>query len=258
MALLTGPERIGADRSIQILFLVLAHDKSTSDPRGLFRLGGDFAAGGRPVYEAARRCLSDIQEGGLVSTKQEWVEYIQALARQEPFTNSSPKETAMPDDLKKTGLDRKLISLSEPHEVRNWTESLGVTEQELSAAVAAVGNSADKVRIRFLTGGLDMKITSVNKKGTNNVHDVSFNVDGPIDRDALLSVNVDGFSVKADGQCLRVQSDGEHVVNEDTVRAVNEALETAVASKAQKDEQIAADHERMLTSVQANTGLKRE
>lgn len=52
----------------------------------------------------------------------------------------------MADDPNKTGLDRKLISLDEPHEVRSWTESLGVTEQQLKAAVAAVGNSADKVR----------------------------------------------------------------------------------------------------------------
>jgi hypothetical protein len=52
----------------------------------------------------------------------------------------------MADDPNKTGLDRKLISLDEPHEVRSWTESLGVTEQQLKAAVAAVGTSADKVR----------------------------------------------------------------------------------------------------------------
>ncbi|MBO9647339.1 MAG: DUF3606 domain-containing protein [Variovorax sp.] len=52
----------------------------------------------------------------------------------------------MSDDPKKTGLDRKLISLDEPHEIRSWTESLDVTEEELRAAVAAVGNSAEKVR----------------------------------------------------------------------------------------------------------------
>jgi hypothetical protein len=101
-----------------------------------------------------------------------------------------------------------------------------------------------------------MKIYSINKEGTNSAHDVLFNVDGPIDQDALLSVNVDGFSVKANGQSLRVQSTGEHVVNEDTVRAVNEALETALANKEHKDAQAAGDRERMLTSVQANTGLK--
>ena len=52
----------------------------------------------------------------------------------------------MADDPKKTGLDRKLIDLNEPHEVRSWTESLGVDERTLKAAVAAVGNSAAKVR----------------------------------------------------------------------------------------------------------------
>jgi len=61
----------------------------------------------------------------------------------EPFQHL---ETRMADDPKKTALDRKLIALNEPHEVRSWTESLGVSEQQLRAAVAAVGNSAEKVR----------------------------------------------------------------------------------------------------------------
>ena len=52
----------------------------------------------------------------------------------------------MSDDPKKTGLDRKLISLDEEHEVRSWTESLGCTPEQLRAAVKAVGNSADAVR----------------------------------------------------------------------------------------------------------------
>ena len=52
----------------------------------------------------------------------------------------------MADDTKKTGLDRKLISLEEPHEVRSWTDSLGCSETELRDAVAAVGNSAEAVR----------------------------------------------------------------------------------------------------------------
>lgn len=52
----------------------------------------------------------------------------------------------MTDDLKKTGLDRKLISLSEPHELRSWMESFGCTEEELREAVAAVGPSAEAVR----------------------------------------------------------------------------------------------------------------
>ncbi|BEP42279.1 DUF3606 domain-containing protein [Variovorax sp. V15] len=58
----------------------------------------------------------------------------------------------MADDTKKTGLDRKLISLDEPHEVRSWTESLGVTEAQLREAVKAVGHSVEAVR-RYLADG---------------------------------------------------------------------------------------------------------
>lgn len=52
----------------------------------------------------------------------------------------------MSDDPKKTGLDRKLISLGELHEVRSWCNSFGVSEAELRLAVKAVGHSADTVR----------------------------------------------------------------------------------------------------------------
>ncbi|MDH6170205.1 hypothetical protein M2282_005375 [Variovorax boronicumulans] len=52
----------------------------------------------------------------------------------------------MADDTKKTGLDRKLIAIDEPHEVRSWTESLKCSETQLRDAVKAVGNSAEAVR----------------------------------------------------------------------------------------------------------------
>ena len=52
----------------------------------------------------------------------------------------------MSDDPQKKGADRKFISLEQPHEIRSWTESLGVSERELRAAIAAVGHSVDKVR----------------------------------------------------------------------------------------------------------------
>jgi len=53
----------------------------------------------------------------------------------------------MADDLsKRTGADRNLINTSQEHEVRYWTKELGVTADQLSAAVKAVGTSADKVR----------------------------------------------------------------------------------------------------------------
>ncbi|MFN3439663.1 MAG: DUF3606 domain-containing protein [Acidovorax sp.] len=52
----------------------------------------------------------------------------------------------MSDDKTEVVQDRNLISLNEHYEVRDWTNSLGVTEMELREAVAAVGPSADKVR----------------------------------------------------------------------------------------------------------------
>ncbi|MGI4779821.1 MAG: DUF3606 domain-containing protein [Janthinobacterium lividum] len=52
----------------------------------------------------------------------------------------------MSDDPEKTAADRKLISLTEAHEVRSWTRSFGYTRERLEKAVAVVGNSAEAVR----------------------------------------------------------------------------------------------------------------
>lgn len=53
----------------------------------------------------------------------------------------------MADDLNNRGApDSKLISLKEPWERRDWAKKFGVTEDELAAAVNAVGHSAEKVR----------------------------------------------------------------------------------------------------------------
>lgn len=52
----------------------------------------------------------------------------------------------MSDNTNDTVHDRNFINLNERYEVRDWTNSLGVTEMELREAVAAVGTSADKVR----------------------------------------------------------------------------------------------------------------
>ena len=49
------------------------------------------------------------------------------------------------DKTKPGGQDRKLISLSEDYEVRDWSKKFGVTPEELRKAVAAVGNEAVKV-----------------------------------------------------------------------------------------------------------------
>jgi hypothetical protein len=53
----------------------------------------------------------------------------------------------MADDPKKTGRDRKLIAIHEPHEVHSWSETLGCTAEQLKEAVKAVGHSAEAVRL---------------------------------------------------------------------------------------------------------------
>ncbi len=58
----------------------------------------------------------------------------------------------MSDDRSKRGSpDRDRIDMNDPDEVRNWTESLGVSSEELQRAVQAAGDRADKVR-EYLRG----------------------------------------------------------------------------------------------------------
>jgi hypothetical protein len=52
----------------------------------------------------------------------------------------------MIDDKTKTGLDRRLIAMNEPYEVRDWCKALRCSKEELQRAVDTVGTSADKVR----------------------------------------------------------------------------------------------------------------
>lgn len=53
----------------------------------------------------------------------------------------------MSDDKSRVGSpDRDRISLSEDYEVRDWTRSLGVTEEQLREAVGKVGPSAERVK----------------------------------------------------------------------------------------------------------------
>ena len=44
------------------------------------------------------------------------------------------------------GTDRDRISTTEPHEVAYWTKALGITKEELVAAVKVVGHMAADVR----------------------------------------------------------------------------------------------------------------
>ena len=48
--------------------------------------------------------------------------------------------------------DRDRIDMNDPDEIRNWTESLGVSKDELRRAVEAVGPVADKVREHLRSG----------------------------------------------------------------------------------------------------------
>ena len=47
--------------------------------------------------------------------------------------------------------DRDRIDINDPDEVRNWTQSLGVSKEELQQAVQAAGDRAEKVR-EYLRG----------------------------------------------------------------------------------------------------------
>ena len=62
----------------------------------------------------------------------------------------------MSDDPKQRGKpDRSRINLSEAHEVRYWTRELGVSEEQLRGAIAALGSSsATRVREFLRTIGL--------------------------------------------------------------------------------------------------------
>lgn len=52
----------------------------------------------------------------------------------------------MSDNTKLRGAqDRSRISLSQEHEVRYWTEALGVNEEQLRELVQKHGNSAEKI-----------------------------------------------------------------------------------------------------------------
>ena len=53
----------------------------------------------------------------------------------------------MTDDKSRRGSPyNKRIDVNDPNEVRHWSQSLGVTPEELKAAVSRVGTSAEKVR----------------------------------------------------------------------------------------------------------------
>ena len=59
----------------------------------------------------------------------------------------------MPDNPKaRNSPDNQFISMTQDHEVRYWTEKLGVSRDQLAEAVKRVGNSAAKVQEELRRG----------------------------------------------------------------------------------------------------------
>jgi hypothetical protein len=53
----------------------------------------------------------------------------------------------MSDDKQNRGNpDRQRIDVNDPKELNNWAKSLGVSTEEIEAAVRKVGSTADRVR----------------------------------------------------------------------------------------------------------------
>ena len=81
--------------------------------------------------------------------KELWVQHLQALAARERAEQPHPNEVErllMPDAPMGTTPAEKLIALEKPEEIQASCASPGVTEPELTAAVATVGMSVDCVR----------------------------------------------------------------------------------------------------------------
>lgn len=71
------------------------------------------------------------------------------LVEQVCILSSQEEEIVMADDPTKRGpQDRTRINLNEEHEVRYWSETLGLTPERLREVVNEVGNSTEKVRER--------------------------------------------------------------------------------------------------------------
>ena len=63
-----------------------------------------------------------------------------------------PRRYPTADNLTERGpADRSRINVNEEWERRYWTKELGVSEEQLRAAVSAAGNSVDAVRAHLRT-----------------------------------------------------------------------------------------------------------
>ena len=101
----------------------------------------------RNLRRADRHVRGPPPDRGEAEDQEHEVGHVPMLAEAPALQQRSAGGVLMPDDLsKRTGGDRARISLGEEHEVRYWTEKLGVSREDLERAVKAVGNSPDRVR----------------------------------------------------------------------------------------------------------------
>jgi Protein of unknown function (DUF3606) len=114
-------------------------DKVTKAIAGIFSSGAKRKPAARTATakNAAKKASTTV---GKVAKK------VSTPAKKAAKKVAAKKSVAAKRSTPGTSMDRKLIALSQPHEVRDWCKSMGCTEAQLKDAVAAVGNSAAKVR----------------------------------------------------------------------------------------------------------------
>jgi Protein of unknown function (DUF3606) len=76
-----------------------------------------------------------------------WARKLPCRERKVDFARQRGRSIQMSDDVKRSGSpDSKRINVHQEHELRDWAENLGVTQDQVVEAVRAVGDSAAAVK----------------------------------------------------------------------------------------------------------------
>ena len=87
------------------------------------------------------------QKVQIFSCRLHWGRHEKIFRLSEVLLFSVKKQRIMGDNLENRGpQDRDRINVNEDYELDYWTKTLGVTREQLRAAVAAAGTEAAKVR----------------------------------------------------------------------------------------------------------------
>jgi hypothetical protein len=111
---------------------------ATTKKAGLLKKMKEFVAGILPSGDERKPPKRTMTTKPVNSRTKTAAKKVTAAAKTGPLKTAAKKTGA--------SMDRKLIALSQPHEVRDWCKSLGCSEDQLRGAVGAVGRSAAKVR----------------------------------------------------------------------------------------------------------------